>query len=184
MLTFSDVETKSGPLKTDHRNLEKMMAKKAKRACSYCQVQGHNARTCEKKKADEAAGVVRSLAPVPSPSSSTALAVVDPTPQETPSPAMAHQPIEYEEAVKQVHVNGTTLRLAVREFESGLADLLFRITRGGGKPQDISFDQEVGAKAYEMLGWALQQIAARRNLKSAAHRSPTNGQARPEARTV
>jgi hypothetical protein len=157
------------------------MAKKEKekRVCGYCQGMGHNQRTCPDKKAAEASGELASGETVTtSAPRETSLALLE-TPTSSPEPSnpgLVHQPIEFEEAIKQVHVNGTTLRLAVREFDAGIADLALRITRAGGKPQEVSFDQDVGAKTYEMLGWALQQIAARRNLKALPHRSQTNGQ--------
>jgi hypothetical protein len=159
------------------------MAKKEKRECSYCHGYGHNKRTCTKRLADESVGGSPLVEPVVAAvATSTALVTVEPqaSVSDMPSPGIVHQPIEFEEAVKQVHVNGTTLRLAVREFDSGIADLAFRITRAGGKPQEISVDQEVGVKLWEMFGWALQQLAARRNMKGLPHRAQPNGPVKAE----
>jgi len=155
------------------------MSKKVKRECTFCHKAGHNQRTCEEKKAAEASG--HPVVPTAAPSASS-LALVDQlaTPQEVTA-ALVHQPVEFEEAVKQVHANGTTLRMVVREFPGGVAELVLRTTRAGGKSVDLSFDLDAGAKSYELFGWALQLVAARRNLKTVQHRAQTNGAPKVEA---
>lgn len=147
---------------------------KAKRECGFCHKSGHNIRSCEERKASEAAGAP---AETVHGGASTALALVEASTNsaEALAPGAAHMPIEFEEASKQVHVNGTTLRLMIREFESGLANMTLRFQREATGAKDIQFDQEVGVKLYELVGWALQRLAARQPGLRVSSTSKVNG---------
>jgi hypothetical protein len=153
---------------------------KAKRTCGHCHQSGHNIRSCPQKKAAEAAGGA-------SPVMSTALALAEPpvTASADAASGLGHQPIEFEELVKQVYVNGTMVRLSVREFETGVASMTLRFQREGQTPKEAQFDQDVAVKLYELLAWALQRRAVRSaDVKALPQRSQPNGaQPKPAATT-
>jgi hypothetical protein len=142
------------------------------RTCGFCHAEGHNVRSCPKKKAAEAAGQPAVAAAAPS----TALALVETPTMSEGSPGAAHMPIEFEETKRQVHCNGTTLCLSYRTFDAGLSQLTLRFQREAAGAKDIQFDQEVAVKLYELLGWAMQRQSIRTaDLKALAHRTSANG---------
>lgn len=137
------------------------MAKKEehKRVCGFCHKPGHNVRSCGDRKAAEAsAGGSQETV-----STSTAMVPANPVGDEAQMsvPGKSHMPVEFEEASKQVHVNGTSLRLSLREFDTGIANLTLRFQTEAYGAKDIALDIEVASKLYELLGWALQRQAAK-----------------------
>lgn len=87
--------------------------------------------------------------------------------------------VEFEEAVKQVVVDGTSMRLACREFDAGKADFSLRVQKEIYGAQNMQFSVEVASKLYELLGWALQRQATRQKMLPAAR---PNGKPNAEAR--
>jgi len=137
------------------------MAKKEKqkRVCGFCQKSGHNIRSCEVKKAGGSGG--ESVETVTTATSSSTALVPMMEVEAATGVANPHMPIEFEEAVKQVNINGTSLRLSCREFDSGQASLTLRFHREGSVPKDLQLDVELASKLYKLLGWALQRQAAK-----------------------
>lgn len=181
---------------------------KSKRECSFCHQAGHNQRTCRKKReadAESEAGTASSpvlaeavpvaasssralvparaktppkTAPVEVPAPNNELAVVD---ANSPSTAL-HLPIEFEGADKQVHHNGTTLRLTYREYEAGVTNITLRFQRETAGAKDIQLDIEVAAKLYELLAWVLQRHQVTRARVTEAKSAKSNGFKQAEAR--
>lgn len=134
---------------------------KQKRVCGLCGKSGHNARTCSmnpKVKAKAAGAKAPSAPPV-----AATMAALVPVPT-TLSAAEERDfgAIEFEEAVRQVRVNGTSLRMSCREpLDAGTADFLVRIQKDVMGAQNLQLDVEEASKLYELLGWGLQRQAAR-----------------------
>ena len=127
----------------------------AKRTCSICEKAGHNQRTCPDRKTSPEETELQSAAPKAR-ASSHALALVDSVPTGAHVP---HLPLEFEENSKQIHVNGTTLKLTMREYEQGVPNFTVRYQREDKGATDINLDQEGLLKLYELAGWALQRTA-------------------------
>lgn len=162
-----------------------MAKKENKRVCGFCQEGGHNIRSCKKKKASEAVSGNDPERVAAAPSSSTALMAISATSEmtsaDTAPSGVAHLPISFRADIRQEHVNGTTLRLDVREFDSGLFEMTLRFQREATGAKDIKLDFEVAAKLYEMLGHALQkQVAQKRG--EVETRGKPNGLKQQEAR--
>ena len=129
--------------------------KAQKRICGFCHESGHNVRTCPKKKASEGPILSRTATPSSPPTHVAARDLLVEVNVET-----APMPVEFEETVKQVHLNGTTFRLAMRDHD-GTNTLFLRAQPQRGEPKDIPLDTETATKLYELLGWGLQRQVAR-----------------------
>jgi hypothetical protein len=143
---------------------------KQKRVCGLCEKSGHNARTCALNPKN------KNKTPSAAPPPVAALAVVQ-MPQTQGLTAAEERDfggaVEFEEAVKQVCIDGVALRMSCREFDGGAA-FSVDIRREDRGTQRLQLNVEVASKLCELLTWGLQRQAARAKLLPATR---ANGKA-------
>ncbi len=135
------------------------------RVCGYCSKGGHNSRTCEVRKANEA--TADDVIPVDGaePEGAAASAAMVHVASDTPPGAVVVPAevglTEFQEIVRQVQVNGNTIRISMREYDGGISTGVLRFATAAGGTKDIALDFESMVKTLELLSWALQSTAAR-----------------------
>lgn len=143
---------------------------KKSRECGYChQVAGHNARSCPKKKEDEAAGISVASAPKKGmPKKKAAGAKKPSTPATVLAASSGPSHIEgstdasdFEEISKYANVNGKTLACKLREYANGNTQVAMMITEGEETKAFPLLDVEVAGRFLELLGGIIQRHAAR-----------------------
>lgn len=156
-----------------------------KRVCGFCHQSGHNIRSCEKRKAAEAAngGHVETAAAPAAPVSSTALVPVT-APGGSDLAATTgtpHRPIEFRAEIEQEYIDGTLIRTEVRAFKSGLAEMTLRFTREStGEKAEWKMSWETASKLHEMLTGSLQKEVARRKGEAEQRTRPNGVGAQPQ----
>lgn len=148
------------------------------RSCSVCKQHGHNSRTCPVKKKSEAHARPRDREEEEGGDealvASTALVALPPEVVAGASPGTRHEPVSFTAVIRQEHLDGQTVKVELRDYTSGVSTMMLRF-QDDASVKDVLVNVPLAGKLYEMLGWALQQVARKGKALPVTRTSSANG---------